>query len=65
VAVDLGTTRVKAAATRWEITGSGPQLHNEPGLTPDLIQAVEKKVTFANQLEAPPYSAGLYRLEIE
>ena len=48
-----------------EITGSSPQLHNEPGLTPDLIRAVEKKVTFANQLEAPPYSVELYRLDIE
>jgi hypothetical protein len=40
-------------------------LHNEPGLTPDLIQAVEQKVTFANKLEAPPYSVELYRLRID
>jgi alpha-L-arabinofuranosidase len=65
VAVDLGRTAVKAAATRWEVTGASPQLHNEPGLTPDLIRAVEQKVTFANQLEAPPYSVELYRLEME
>ena len=65
VAVDLGTTKVKEAATRWEVTGSSPQLHNEPGLTPDLIQAVEQKVTFANKLEAPPYSVELYRLQID
>jgi alpha-N-arabinofuranosidase len=65
VAVDLGKTAVKARATRWEVTGPSPQLHNEPGLTPDLIRAVERKVTFANTLDAPPYSVELYRLEIE
>jgi alpha-L-arabinofuranosidase len=65
LAVDLGKTKVKDEATRWEVTGSSPELHNEPGLTPDLIRAVEKQVTFANKLEAPPYSAELYRLEIE
>jgi alpha-N-arabinofuranosidase len=65
VAVDLGTTKVKDEATRWEITGPSPELHNEPGITPDVIRAVEKKVTFANKLEAPPYSAELYRVEVE
>jgi hypothetical protein len=63
--VDLGKTTVKPGATRWEITGPSPQLHNEPGLTPDLIRAAEQKVTFANKLESPPYSVELYRLEIE
>jgi alpha-N-arabinofuranosidase len=65
VAVDLGGTAVKAAATRWEVTGQSPQLHNQPGLTPDLIRAVEQKVTFAGKLEASPYSVELYRIEIE
>jgi alpha-N-arabinofuranosidase len=65
VAVDLGKTAVKETATGWEITGPSPQVHNEPGLTPDLIRAVEKKVTFTNKLEAPAYSAELYRLEIK
>jgi alpha-N-arabinofuranosidase len=65
LAVDLGKTAVKAVATRWEVTGSSPQLHNEPGLTPDPIGAIEQKVTFVNKLEAPPYSVELYRLEIE
>jgi alpha-L-arabinofuranosidase len=65
VTVDLGKTAVKDAATQWEVTGISPQVHNEPGLTPDLIQAVEKKVTFTNRLEAPAYSAELYRLEIK
>jgi alpha-N-arabinofuranosidase len=63
--LDLGKIAVEDAATRWEICGSSPQLHNEPGLTPDVIRAVEKKVTFANQLEAPAYSVQLYRLEIK
>jgi len=63
--VDLGKSAVKASASRWEITGFSPQLHNEPGLTPDVIQAVEKKVNFSNKLEAPAYSVELYRLEIE
>jgi len=62
--VDLGKAAVKDEATRWEITGYSPQLHNEPGLTPDLIRAVEKKVAFGHKLEAPPYSVELYRLEI-
>jgi alpha-N-arabinofuranosidase len=65
VAVNLGQTAVKGEATQWEITGSSPQVHNEPGLTPDVIQAVEKKVTFSNKLESPAYSAELYRLEIK
>jgi alpha-L-arabinofuranosidase len=65
VAVDLAKTPVKDAATQWEITGPNPQAHNEPGGTPALIKAVEKKVTFGNRLEAPAYSAELYRLEIK
>jgi alpha-N-arabinofuranosidase len=63
--VDLGKTAVKGAAARWEISGPSPQLHNEPGLTPEVIRAVEEKVSFANKLEAPAYSVELYRLEIE
>lgn len=63
--VDLGKIAVKGAATRWGVSGSGPQVHNEPGLTPDVIQAVEKTVTFANKLDAPAHSVELYRLEIE
>jgi len=65
IELDLGKSAVKASASRWEITGFSPQLHNEPGLTPDVIQAVEKKVNFSNKLEAPAYSVELYRLEIE
>ena len=64
VAVDLGKTAVKDAATQWEITGSNPQSHNEPGGQPQEIKAVEKMVSFGKKLEAPPYSAELYRLEI-
>jgi alpha-L-arabinofuranosidase len=65
VAVDLGKTTVKPGATRWEIAGPSPQLHNEPGLSPDPIRAAEQKATFTNTLESPPYSVELYRLEIE
>jgi alpha-L-arabinofuranosidase len=65
LAVDLGKTAVKDAMTQWEVTGAGPQAHNEPGATPDLIQAVEKKATFGGKLEAPAYSAELYRLEVQ
>lgn len=65
VVVDLGATAVKDAATRWEITAASPQSHNEPGLTPNVIQAMEKTLPFANSLEAPPYSAVLYRLELK
>ena len=65
VAVNLGGTAVKDAATQWEVTGLNPQVHNEPGSTPDTIQAVEKKATFSGKLEAPAYSAELYRLEIK
>jgi alpha-N-arabinofuranosidase len=63
--VDLGKTAVKDAATKWEVGGSSPQLHNEPGLAPDVIRVVEKKVSFTNKLEAPAYSVQLYRLEIK
>jgi alpha-N-arabinofuranosidase len=62
--VDLAGVSVKSAATRWEITASGPQVHNEPGMTPDLIQAVEKKEAYSNKLESPAYSIELYRLEM-
>jgi len=65
VMVDQGKVSVKDAATVWEVAGTSPQVHNEPGLTPDVIQAVEKKVTFANQLNAPAYSCELYRLEVK
>lgn len=65
VAVDLGNTAVKDSATQWEITGTSPQVHNEPGLTPDVIQAVEKKAVFTGKLTAPAFSAELYRLEIK
>jgi alpha-N-arabinofuranosidase len=65
VVLDLGNTAVKEAATQWEITGASPQVHNEPGLTPDLIKTVEKKLTFSNKLESPAYSTELYRLEIK
>jgi alpha-N-arabinofuranosidase len=65
IALDLGKTAVKDAATQWEVTGLNPQVHNEPGAAPDPIQAVEKKTTFSNKLEAPAYSAELYRLDIK
>jgi alpha-N-arabinofuranosidase len=64
LAVDLGKTAVKDAATRFEITGPEPQAHNVPG-QPEVIKAVEKKVAFGNKLEAPAYSAELYRLTIK
>jgi alpha-N-arabinofuranosidase len=63
--VDLGKVAAREMASCWEITGSSPQVHNEPGLTPDLIRAVEKKVSFSNKLEAPVYSVELYRLEVK
>ena len=49
VAVDLGKTAVKDAATQWEITGSNPQSHNEPGGQPEEIKAVEKMVSFGEE----------------
>lgn len=64
VAIDLGKTAVKSAATQWEITGPNPQVHNEPDGFPNLIRAVQKQVKFENKLDSPPYSAELYRLEI-
>ena len=64
-AASVGSTAVKPGATRWEIAGPSPQLHNEPGLTPDLIRAVEQKVTFADKLQSAPDSVELYRLEID
>jgi hypothetical protein len=64
VAVDLGKTAVKDAATRFEITGPEPQAHNVPG-KPEVIKAVEQKLSFSNKLEAPAYSAELYRLTIK
>ena len=65
IEVDLGKVAVKSMATRWEVTGSSPQVHNEPGLTPDPIRSVEKKVPFANKLESPEYSVELYRLDMK
>jgi len=65
IEVDLGKVAVKSMATRWEVTGSSPQVHNEPGLTPDPIRSVEKKVPFANRLESPEYSVELYRLDMK
>jgi hypothetical protein len=56
---------VKEAATQWEVTGTSPQVHNEPGLTPDVIQAVEKKATFSGKVEVPAYAAELWRLEVK
>jgi alpha-L-arabinofuranosidase len=64
VTIDLAKTAVKDAATQWEISGANPQAHNEPDGYPNLVKAVEKKVPFGNRLEAPAYSAELYRLEI-
>jgi alpha-N-arabinofuranosidase len=64
VTVDLGSTTVKDQATQWTITGSNPQSHNAPGGQPQEIKAVERTVSFAKKLEALPYSAELYRLEI-
>ena len=65
VAVNLGSTAVKDAATQWEVTGLNPQSHNEPNAAPDAIQAVEKKTTFGKKLQAPAYSAELYRLDLQ
>lgn len=64
VAVHLGKIAVEDAVTQWEITGPNPQSHNEPGGKPEVIRAVEKKVTFGGRLDAPAYSAELYRLEL-
>jgi len=65
VAVDLGKTAVQDAVKQWEITGVNPQVHNEPGMDPQIIKAVEKKGTFGGKLESPAYSAELYRLEVK
>ena len=64
VALDLGKTAVEDAAIQWEITGPNPQAHNEPDGKPEVIRSVEKQLTFRNRLEAPAYSAELYRLEV-
>lgn len=65
VVLDFGRTALKQAATQWEITGPNPQVHNEPGATPYILRAVEKKTTFSNKLESPAFSTELYRLEVE
>lgn len=65
VAVNFGATKVKPEAMRWEIKGTSPQLHNEPGLTPDPLSAVESAITVDGKLKAPPYSIELYRLRVQ
>ena len=65
VKLNLGNTAIKDSVTQWEITGTNPEVHNEPGANPQTIKPVEKKVPYANALPAPAYSAQLYRLELK
>ncbi len=65
ITLDLGRTAIKPAGKRWEITGANPEVFNEPGANPPLIQAIEAPVTFSGKLDAPAYSARLYRLEVQ
>lgn len=64
VAVNLQHAAAKNSATCWEITGPHPEAHNAPDGDPNVIRAVEKQMPFEGKLQAPAYSAVLYRLEV-
>jgi hypothetical protein len=65
LALDLRNSTVKNDATVWEVTGPNPEAYNEPNGYASVIRAVEKRVPFDGKLQAPAYSAELYRLQVD
>ncbi len=65
VTLDLRNSAAKNDATAWEISGPNPEAYNEPNGYQNVIRAVEKRVRLDGKLQAPAYSAVLYRLDID
>jgi alpha-N-arabinofuranosidase len=65
VKIDFGTLRLEKTAKLYLISGSDPELYNEPGKPPAVLIQERDAAPFGKKVKIPPVSVSLYEVAVK
>jgi alpha-N-arabinofuranosidase len=65
IRLDFGKLGLQPTAKLYLITGSDPQLYNEPGKPPAVVIEEKDGAPFGKKVTVPPVSVSLYEVEVK